>query len=314
MLSAPRRAVLLMAYGGPERLEDVEPFLRDVRGGRPTPTELVAEVRARYSAIGGGSPLLAITRAQAAALEAELNRAGPEGWQVFVGMRHWHPYVADAVREIAAAGHRRVVALCLAPQYSRMSIGAYFARLDEALAALADPPEVARVESWHDHPGFLDAVAEKVAGALARLPVPAGEVEVIFTAHSLPRRIVEAGDPYDDQVRATARRVADRAAARAGVRFPWTFCYQSVAAGATDWLGPEVTDVVADLARAGRRHLLAAPIGFVSDHVEVLYDLDVEARAAAETHGARLTRTESLNTSVAFIAALVEVVRSGGVR
>jgi len=304
-----RRAVLLMAYGGPERLADVEPFLLDVRGGRPTSPELVEEIRGRYAAIGGGSPLLAITRAQAAALEDELNRSGDAGWQTFVGMRHWQPYVADAVREIAAAGHRRVVALCLAPQYSRMSIGAYFAKLDEALAGLDDPPEVARVESWHDHPGFLDAVAEKVAEALARLPVPPAEAHVVFTAHSLPRRIVAAGDPYDDQLRATARRVALRAEARAGSPFPWTFCYQSVAAGAIDWLGPDVTHVVADLARAGHRHLLAAPIGFVSDHVEVLYDLDVEARLGAERHGAHLHRTESLNTTPRFIAALTSVVR-----
>jgi len=298
-----------MAYGGPERLEDVEPFLHDVRGGRPTPPELVEEIRGRYAAIGGGSPLLAITRAQAAALEAELNRAGDADWQTFVGMRHWHPFIRDAVGEIAAAGHRRLVALCLAPQYSRMSIGAYVARLDEALAALDDPPEVSRVESWHDHPCFLDAVAEKVAAALARLPVPPPEAHVVFTAHSLPRRILDAGDPYDDQLRATARGVADRATARAGAPFPWTFCYQSVAAGAADWLGPEVTDVVADLARAGHRHLLAAPIGFVSDHVEVLYDLDVEARAAAERHDAHLHRTESLNTTPRFIEALASVVR-----
>jgi ferrochelatase len=306
------RAVLLMAYGGPERLEDVEPFLLDVRGGRPTPPELVAEVRARYAAIGGGSPLLRITRQQAAALEARLNAedAGDREWRVFAGMRHWHPYVAEAVLEIAAAGIRRGVALCLAPQYSRMSIGAYLRSLDQALAALpeGERPELARVESWGDHPLFLDALAEKVEEAFGRLPAGA-DPKVIFTAHSLPARIVAAGDPYDAQLRATAAAVADRAAARLGRPLDCTFCYQSAAAGATDWLGPSIEEEVVRLARAGHRHLVVCPVGFVADHVEVLYDLDVEARRLAEAAGASLHRTASLNASPTFVAALADVVR-----
>jgi ferrochelatase len=309
--AAERRAVLLMAYGGPERLDDVEPFLRDVRGGRPTPPELVAEVRGRYAAIGGGSPLLAVTRAQAAALEARLNAEEPAvSWRVFVGMRHWHPYVREAVAKIAAAGLRRGVALCLAPQYSRMSIGAYFRSLDEALAALpaGTAPELARVPSWGDHPLFLDAVAETLAAALRRLDGEA--VHVLFTAHSLPARIVAAGDPYDAELRATSAAVAERAAARLGRPLDWTFCYQSAAAGAADWLGPAIEDEIPRLAAAGHRRLLACPVGFVADHVEVLYDLDVEARRIAEEHGAQLHRTESLNTSPTFIAALADVVLS----
>jgi len=310
-------AVLLMAYGGPQRLDDVEPFLLDVRGGRPTSPELVAEIRGRYAAIGGSSPLLRITREQAAALERRLQDEESAGntWRCFVGMRHWHPYVRDAVAAIAAAGHRRAVALCLAPQYSRMSVGAYFKALDEALAAVRGETgaglEVARVASWGDHPVFLEAVAEKVAAGLARFPEAArGDVKVIFTAHSLPRRIVAAGDPYDDQLRTTAAAVAARAAARIGSALDWTFCYQSAAAGAADWLGPPIEQVVPELARAGHRHLLVCPIGFVADHVEVLYDLDVEARALAEAAGAHLERTESLNDCPTFIAALADVARA----
>ena len=313
-----RRAVLLMAYGGPETLDDVEPFLLDVRGGRPTSPELVEEVRGRYAAIGGRSPLLAITRAQAAALQAVLNdrRSNGEGshavdWRVFVGMRHWHPYVRQAVAEIAAAGIRRGVALCLAPQYSRMSIGAYFQSLDAALAALPEGsrPRLARIPSWGDHPRFLDAVAETLEAAFERIAAERRAApHVIFTAHSLPRRIVAAGDPYDDQLRATAAAVAERAAARLGHPFAWTFCYQSAGAGAVDWLGPAIEDEIPRLARAGHQDLLVCPVGFVADHVEILYDLDVEARRLAARAGARLERTDSLNTSPTFIAALAEVV------
>jgi ferrochelatase len=224
-------------------------------------------------------------------------------------MRHWHPYVRKSVAEIAAAGLRRGVALCLAPQYSRMSIGAYFRSLDEALAALpaGTVPELARVPSWGDHPLFLDAVAETLEAALRRLD--GGPVHVLFTAHSLPARIVAAGDPYDAELRATAAAVAERAAARLGRPLDWTFCYQSAAAGAVDWLGPSIEDEIPRLAAAGHRRLLACPVGFVADHVEVLYDLDVEARRLAEAHGAQLHRTDSLNTSPTFIAALADVVR-----
>jgi ferrochelatase len=303
-----------MAYGGPASLDGVEAFLRDVRGGRETPRELVAEVRRRYATIGGRSPLGDITRAQAAALEAALRAepgagTGSPPVRVFVGMRHAEPRIAAAVREVVAGGWRRLVALCLAPHYSRLSIGAYLARLDEALAAAGGGLEAVRVESWHDHPGFLAAVAEKVVEALGRSAAVAG-AHVLFTAHSLPARIVAAGDPYDAQLRATAAAVAERAAARLGRPLDWTFCYQSAAAGAVDWLGPSIEDEIPRLAAAGHRRLLACPVGFVADHVEVLYDLDVEARARARELGLRLERTESLNASPAFIEALADVVHA----
>ena len=322
-----------MAYGGPTSLDEVEGFLKDVRGGRETPPELVEEVTARYRAIGGGSPLLERTREQARALEARLGREGAGGWRVFVGMRHWTPYIREAVAEIAAGGFEELVALCLTPQESRMSVGAYFRELDEALAAADDPPrpprpaqrpaassgggipKVVRVRSWHDHPGFVAAVAETVAAALARFPEDErGEVQTIFTAHSLPERILRAGDPYDRQVRETAAAVARAVAARTGRALPWHVAYQSAGARPEPWLGPSLDEVMTRLAREGHRNLLAAPVGFVSDHVEVLYDLDVEAAARARGLRVRFERTESLNATPTFIDTLADVVLRAAAR
>lgn len=303
-----RRAVVLMAYGAPESLEDVEPFLLDVRNGRATSREVVEEVRGRYAAIGGRSPLGDITRAQAAALEGALAGDAAADWRVLVGMRHSAPRIAEAVAAAVADGRRRMVALCLAPHFSRLSIGAYLDRFDDALAATAAGLEAVRVESWHDHPGFLAAVAERVVAALARTDDPPA-TEVLFTAHSLPARIVAEGDPYDRQLRETCALVAARVEAATRRPLAWTFAYQSAAIGARDWLGPPVGQAIAERATAGARELVAVPVGFVSDHVEVLYDLDVEARRLAQEAGVRLTRSESLNTSPAFVAALAGIVR-----
>ena len=344
-----RRAVLLMAYGGPGSLAEVEPFLRDVRGGRETPPELIEEVRARYRAIGGGSPILERTREQAAALERRLNRraAAAEGegkgkgklgeWRVFVGMRHWRPFIREAVAEVVAGGFDTLVGLCLTPQESRMSVGAYFRALEEALDSPPPPrpsrssaasgdagsrggaPELIRVRSWHDHPGFVAAVAEEVLAALERFP--AGEragVEVVFTAHSLPEAILREGDPYDRQVRQTAATVAGAVAATTGralsrsdaLTSGWHVAYQSAGARPEPWLGPSLDEVMTRLAGEGHRRFLVAPVGFVSDHVEVLYDLDVEAQARARELSVHLERTESLNASPAFIEALAGIVLS----
>jgi ferrochelatase len=300
-----------MAYGAPEALEDVEPFLLDVRNGRATSREVVEEVRGRYEAIGGRSPLGEITRAQAAALEGALADDPRADWRVVVGMRHSDPRIAAAVADLVADGRRRFVALCLAPHFSRLSIGAYLERLDEAMAATAGGLEAVRIESWHDHPGFVAAVAERVTAALGRTDDPAA-AEVLFTAHSLPARIVAEGDPYDRQLRETCALVAGRVEEATGRPLAWTFAYQSAAIGARDWLGPPVEQAIAERAAAGVRELVAVPVGFVSDHVEVLYDLDVEAKRTAAAAGARLTRSESLNTAPTFVAALADLVREAG--
>ena len=303
----PRRAILVMAYGGPNALDDVEPYLLDVRGGRPTSPELIEEIRERYAHIGGRSPLLEITRAQAQALEERLNAdAGQPIYRAYVGMRHWFPYIREAVAEIVAGGMSNIVALCMAPHYSRMSIGAYFRKVQEAQAEVGVPLNVTYVESWHNHPLYISAIAEKVEAALARFPSADRErVKVVFTAHSLPASIVEQGDPYDAQLRETARLAAARLDLPAET---WQFCYQSAAAGSVKWLGPAIEDVVVELASSGHKQILVAPIGFVADHVEVLYDIDVVCQDLARAHDARLERTESQNTSPAFIAALADVV------
>ncbi len=296
-MAAERCAVLLMAYGGPSNLDEVEPYLLDVRGGRPTSRELVEEVRSRYARIGGRSPLREVTEAQAAALRREL---GPTV-SVYVGMRHWHPYIKDTVERVVADGHGRLVGIVLAPHYSALSVGAYGQQLLEAAGGRL---ELAMVRNWGDHARFLEAVAVHVTQALQRFPSP-HHVQVIFTAHSLPQRILATGDPYPDQLRASAAEVAKRLGLA-----EWHFAYQSAGATPEPWLGPEAGEVLAQLARAGRRDFLIVPIGFVSDHVEILYDVDVQYRQQAEQLGVRLERTASLNDDPLLIAALADVARA----
>ncbi len=290
----PPFAVLLTAYGSPERPDEVEPYLRDVRGGRAPEPELVEELRARYAAIGGRSPLLERTQEQAAALSRALG-----GAPVYAGMRHWRPYIADTLAQVAAAGHRRVVVLPLAPHYSTMSVGAYHRAVEAARNGL----ETRLVESWHDHPAFLDAVASRVREALDRLePAERAGAALLFTAHSLPARIVAAGDPYHDQLQASVAGVRRRLHPRDA----W-FAYQSAGRAAGPWLGPEAGAVLTDLAHAGHRAAVVCPIGFVSDHLEVLYDLDIELAGQARELGVRLVRADSLNAHPLLIAALADL-------
>jgi ferrochelatase len=305
--------VLLMAYGSPDRLEDMGEYLLDIRGGRPTSETLVREISERYAMIGGRSPLLDLTRAQASALEEELNRrAAAQGlnFRAYIGMRHWEPRIKAAVAQMAGDGIRQAVGLVMAPHSSQMSTGAYFARLDEAIAELGVEMSVARIESWHAHPGLIAAIAEKVTAALAKFdgapymghrPMP----YVVFTAHSLPTRILAQGDPYDAQLHETAALLAGRLGLAQG---RWRFSYQSAGQSPEPWLGPQIEQVVRELAQAGEKQLLVVPIGFVCDHVEVLYDIDIAARQIASEHGAHLERSESLNASPAFITALADLV------
>jgi ferrochelatase len=292
-------AVLLMAYGGPSNLGDVEPYLLDVRGGRPTSPELVAEIRHRYEVIGGRSPILPITQAQGAALAGEL------GVPVYTGMRHWHPYIAEAVEQVVADQHRRLVAIVMAPHYSAMSVGAYEKALHKAAGARLD---VGLVRSWGDHPLFLGVVAGHLTQALQRFP-DASAVTVVFTAHSLPRRILAAGDPYPDQLQASAAAVAGKLGLSS-----WELAYQSAGASSGPWLGPDAGEVLARLAGEGRRDFVIAPIGFVCDHVEILYDVDVAYQAVARRLGVRLERMRSLNEDPMLIACLADLVRTEAAR
>ncbi len=297
-------AILAMALGGPTHLDDVGPYLADIRGGRPTPPAMVEEFRERYRRIGGGSPLLEISTAQAKGLESAL---ASEGFRVraYVGMRHWHPYIAEAVAEIGADGIRKAVAFCLTPYYSRMSVGAY---LDAARQAIKDQGldlELTAVESWNDAPGLADAFAEKVAAGRAALEREGfRDPYVLFTAHSLPRTITEAGDPYERELRETMDAIAARLPP---IRS--SMAYQSAGRTAGPWLGPPLEDVIEDLGRKGEKAILVVPFGFVSDHLEILYDVDIEARERAEKAGVRLERAASLNADPKFVAAMAAAVR-----
>lgn len=296
-------AVLLMAYGGPTSVDEVESYVMDVRGGRPLAPALLEEIRERYRKIGGRSPLLAITQRQAMALEDELERGGLPA-QVFVGMRHWFPYIRDAVQAIAGSGIRKVVAICMTPQYSKLSVGAYFAQYQAALKDLGLEMETAYIREWHTRPELVRAYANKVSEAVRRFPeADRSELEVLFTAHSLPESRLGPDDPYDSQQRETAARVAERVG-----NLKWSFAYQSQGYSNDSWLGPRVEDKLREFAQAGVRNVLVAPTGFICDHVEILYDVDIAFRELASSLGMRLERSASLNDDPLLIKALSALV------
>jgi protoporphyrin/coproporphyrin ferrochelatase len=280
-------AVALMAYGSPERLGDVPAYYADIRGGRPIAPENLADLVERYRRLGveEHNPLNAITEETRSALEREL------GLPVFTGMKHWTPRIAAAAEAAVAGGADVVVGLVLAPHYSRLSIAGYRAQLDEALAGRA---ELRMIESWHDLEPFLDVLAARVRGTKAH---------VVFTAHSLPARILGEGDPYQEQLLETARLVAERA----GIG-DWSFSYQSESPTGEPWLGPDILDRLTDLHSRGVRDVLVCPVGFVSDHLEIRWDIDVEAQERAHELGMSLSRIEMPNADREFVRALASLV------
>ncbi len=296
--------VLLMAYGGPDSLDDIPAYLLDIRGGRPTSQALIDEITDNYRQIGGKSPLLEITRRQAALVEKLLNASAPSGvcYKTYIGMRHWTPWIKETVAQMAADGIQHAVALALAPHYSSMSIAKYFEKLDEALSACGTPFTYQAITSYHTHPLYLEALAQRVRTGLAAMPA---DTLVIFSAHSLPVRIIEQGDPYDAQLHETARLVAEKVGL---ADTQWTFSYQSAGRSPEPWLGPQIQDYVIELAEQGHKNLLSCVVGFVADHVEILFDIDVKAQRAAQHAGARLERVPSLNDDPLFIAALADLV------
>jgi protoporphyrin/coproporphyrin ferrochelatase len=301
--------VLMMAYGGPDLLEDVPAYLLDVRGGRPMPDELVEEFVERYGKIGGRSPILELTEAQAAGVQRSLNdrRARDAGieYRAYVGMRHWHPYIRDVVPKILEDGVEKLVAVVMAPHYSKMSVGKYMEQLDEALEAHGADIPVYRVESWKDQPMFISGVSSRIRDALRKFPAnERKDVPVVYTAHSLPERILEWGDPYPDELRISVEMVADRVRQR-----HWRFAYQSQGATNEPWLGPDVETTLDELAAEGFKQVLIVPIGFVCDHVEILYDVDVEHAEHAEKLGMHLERIRSLNDGPMLCRAVAESVR-----
>ena len=295
-MSSSKSAILLLAHGSPDSPADIPEFMKHITGGRPVPDAVMQEVTHRYSLIGK-SPLTQITMQQAEALQARL------GLPVYVGMRNWKPFISDAVRQITASGIEKVVAICLAPQNSSTSVGLYSKVLaDERKPGLS----VQFVESWHDHPLLVQAFAERLEPVWRQASAEMGRaVPVIFTAHSVPMRTIQAGDPYEKQAKETAQLVARTIAGLTPELRHFAFQSQGMTGG--PWLGPTVETVMLEQKRQGHNGVVIAPIGFVCDHVEVLYDIDISFRQFAHEQQLKLWRPESLNTSPTFIAALAKL-------
>jgi len=293
-----------MAYGTPGSPEEIEPYYTDIRRGNPPPPGLLADLVRRYAAIGGTSPLAERTRAQATGLARALEDRAPGEVGVTIGLKHAEPKIETAVDELVASGVRRIVGLVLAPHYSTGSVQQYLDRA-RSRAAERDPAvDVVGIESWHLEPAYLDFLAAGVRRCLDGLPA---RTKVLFTAHSLPQRVVAGGDPYPEQLRATAEAVADRVGL-----VPWStwaVAWQSAGRTPEPWLGPDILDVLRDLAATGRAEGAAVcPCGFVADHLEVLYDLDIEARARADELGLAFARTPVLNDDPTVLGALADRV------
>ena len=294
-------AVLLMAYGSPNSLEEVGDYLHQVRGGRPTTDEEVERLRERYRRVGGRTPLLNITLAQGRALQDKIDAMRLSA-RVYVGMKHWHPYVEDTVETIVREGASSIVGLALAPHYSKLSIGGYENAIRRGLAKTKQVP-LSMIPNWHTEPNLIQALSQRVREGLDSMERPFSAV-VLFTAHSLPKRFVSTEDPYKSQLRETSQLVADRA----GAGF-WDFAFQSAGDPPDSWLGPLFKEKIEELSKKGFHEILICPVGFVSDHLEILYDLDIEARGFGHSIGVKVTRTSSLNDDPVFVEALAQTVK-----
>lgn len=297
--------VLLMAYGSPERVEDIEPYFTHIRGGRrPSPQE-IESLRERYLAIGGKSPLLAITTSTAAKLQTRLGG----GYKVYAGMKHWHPYVGEVIHQILSDGIGDLVAIALAPHYSKMSIGSYQEAVKSANLAIGNAISVKFVDEWYENPNFLKAWKNRIERSLSEKfkDHSRQDLFVLFTAHSLPERILSWGDPYKPQLFETADKLASMLPLK---KSQYAFAFQSAGHTSEPWLGPDILAKLRELGESGCKEILIAPIGFVCDHLEVLYDIDVEAMQLAKEVGIHLERTESLNDSDEFVEVLASIVSS----
>jgi protoporphyrin/coproporphyrin ferrochelatase len=300
--------VLVMAYGGPDALEDIPGYLADIRAGRPTPRAVVEEITENYRAIGGRSPLLEVSGRQVHALAEELG----DRYRCYLGMRHWAPWIEEVVGRMVVDGITHAVGLVLAPHFSALSVARYQQRVADGLDLYRGRIELEHVSSYHDAPGLIDAFVRRVEEGRERWPENERDgVHVVFTAHSLPERVLASGDPYDRQCRETARLVAERAGLT-GERWSWS--YQSAGRTPEPWAGPDLGEHLEELAARGVRGVVVVPVGFVSDHVELLFDVDVRARAAADRLGLRLERPPALNDDPLFIETLAGLVRNRAVR
>ena len=304
MTPAEPIGVLVMAYGGPASLDEIPGYLADIRHGRPTPRAVVDEITENYRAIGGRSPLLEVSRRQVDGLAEELG----DDFRCYLGMRHWSPWIEEVVGEMVSDGIERAVSLVLAPQFSALSVARYQQKVADGLELYHGRIDVEHVPSYHDASGLVEAFAARVEDGLSRWPeADRGRVQVVFSAHSLPERVLASGDPYGEQCLETARLVA----ARAGLDDDsWSWAYQSAGRTPEPWAGPDLGEHLEELAAQGVRDVVSVPVGFVSDHVEILFDIDHKAAAVAAGLGMRLERPPSLNDDPLFIATLAEVVRA----
>lgn len=303
-MAADRTAVLLMAYGSPNRLDEVEPYFTDIRGGRTPSREAVEELTERYRRVGVPTPLLVVSRELARQLEDALRAKSPDGaaYTVHLGMKHWTPRISTAVEEAINGGAERLITIVLAPHYSKISTEGYRRQVEAALARSHRPVSLDFVESWYQLEGYIEAVAENVRSTRAQFRNPE-QVVAVFTAHSLPARILTEGDPYQDQLLRTSALVAQRAGIES-----WRFSYQSQSHTGEPWLGPDLPDTVETLAREGHRAVLVASVGFIADHLEIFYDIDIEAKEKADALGIELRRAPMLNADPRLVTALYALV------
>ena len=297
-----KKAVLMLAYGTASSVERMRCYLSDIRGGRPMSDEFVNEFKHRYELIGG-SPLTGLTYDQAKKTGEELQSRGLD-WPVYLGMRHWSPWIKDAIGQMYLHSVEEAVGIVMAPHYSKMSIGKYWGKIEEAQEMHSSNIKFTFVNSWYQQPKFLEALEEHIRAGLEKFsPDVRDKVKIVFSAHSLPERLIKMGDPYDEQLKDNAKIVAERLG-----DVDWMFSYQSAAETGEPWLGPQIEDVVVDLANQGYKHMLVAPIGFVCDHVEILFDIDIEATQIANEHGIQLERIESMNSTPLFIGAVADAI------
>jgi protoporphyrin/coproporphyrin ferrochelatase len=295
-------AVLLMAYGSPNSLDEVGDYLAQVRGGRGSSPDEVEHLKQRYQRVGGRTPLLQITKSQAIALERKLREDSAPA-RVSFGMKHWHPFVEDVVERISLDNPTVLIGLALAPHYSKLSIGGYEESVKRGLARKNSHVRFIMVKNWHTQPSLIKALSTRVSNGLSQMKASEAPI-VVFTAHSLPLRAVSNDDPYQAQLLETSEIIAKESNVT-----DWSFAFQSASGPSGTWLGPSLKEKISELSSKGFKQILVCPIGFVSDHLEILYDLDVEAKEYANSQGIALTRTLSLNDDPVFIAAVAAVVR-----
>jgi ferrochelatase len=296
--------IFVLAYGTPETLDDVEPYYTHIRGGRPPSAEALENLRERYRLVGGRTPLLDITKGVADQLRERLEAEAPGRYKVYLGMKHWHPFIGDVVPQIVADGVREVTAVVLAPHYSRYSLEGYRKYINKGLEHVEQPFNLHFIESWHEHPLFRNLIADRIREQIAQFPAEArDQVKVLFSAHSLPEKIVGMGDPYPQQLHESAAGIAELLGLS-----DWRFCYQSAGMTGEPWLGPDILDYLDELHAEGVRYVVSAPFGFVADHLEVQWDIDTEAQQKAEEHAMTLRRMRMPNADAEFVDVIHAVV------